>query len=141
MVESGQGTDGDGVDHMDADVRVELVEPDGDSEALDVLMRDLRQELLQLDVESVSTVPVGPAPKGSKGLDMAAAAALLVQVQGSVTALSMVVSAVRTWLQRGKDPGASVKLTIGDQTLELSRATTEQQERLVQEFLRSQTDT
>ena len=123
---------------MDADVRVELVEPDGDPEAVDVLMRDLRQELLELDVESVSTVPAGPAPPGSKGLDMAAAAALLVQVQGSVTALSMVVSAVRTWLQRGKEPGASVKLTIGDQTLELSRATTEQQERLVQEFLRSQ---
>src|SRR5687768_10055429 len=125
---------------MDADVRVELVEPDGDPEALDVLMRDLRQELLQLDVESVSTVQAGPAPPGTKGLDMAAAAALLVQVNGSVTALSIVVSAVRAWLQRGKDSGASVKLTIGERTLELSRATTEQQERLMQEFLRSRTD-
>ena len=126
---------------MDADVRVELVEPDGDLEALDALMRDLLQELLQLDVESVSTVPVAPAPPGSKGLDLAAAAALLVQVKGSATALTAVVSAVRAWLQRGKDSGASVKLTIGERTLELSRATTEQQERLVQEFLRSPTDT
>lgn len=125
---------------MDANVRVELVEPDGDPEVLEVLMRDLRQELLQLDVESVSTVPVASAPPGSKGLDMAAAAALLVQVQGSVTALSTVVSAVRAWLRRGKESGASVKLTIGDRTLELTRATTEQQERLVQEFLRSQAD-
>jgi hypothetical protein len=125
---------------MDADVRVELVDPDGDPEALDVLMRDLRQELLQLDVESVSTVPAGPAPPGSKGLDMAAVTALLVQVQGSVTALSMVVSAVHAWLQRRKDSRASVTLTIGERTLELSRATTEQQERLVQEFLRSRTD-
>ena len=127
-----------GVNHMDADVRVELVGPGGDPEAVAVLMPDLRQELLQLDVKSVSTVPVGPAPPGSKGLDMAAAAALHVQVKGSVTALSMVVSAVRAWLQRGQDSGASVKLTIGERTLELSRATTEQQERLVQEFLRSQ---
>ena len=122
---------------MDAVVRVELLDPDSDPETRDVLMLDLREELVQLDVESVSTVPGGPAPPGSKGLDMAAAAALLVQVQGSITALSVLVSAVRTWLRRGKDPGASVKLTIGEQTLELSHATSEQQDRLVQEFLRS----
>jgi hypothetical protein len=122
---------------MDAVVRVELREPDSDPEARDMLMLDLRQELVQLDVESVSTVPAGPAPQGSKGLDMAAAAALLVQVQGSISALSVLVSAVRAWLQRGQDRGASVKLTIGEQTLELSHATSEQQERLVQEFLRS----
>jgi len=125
---------------MDAVVRVELLDPGSDPETRDVLMLDLREELVQLDVESVSTVPTGPAPPGSKGLDMAAAAALLVQVQGSITALSVLVSAVRTWLQRGKDPSASVKLTIGEQTLELSHATSEQQERLVQEFLRSWPD-
>jgi hypothetical protein len=126
---------------VDADVKIELVEPDGDREILDELMLDLRQELLQVDVDSVSTVPAGPAPPGSKGLDMAAAAALLVQVQGSVAALSTVVSAVRTWLQRGKPSGTSVKLTIGDRTLELSQATTQQQERLVEEFLRPQPTT
>ncbi|MET0914832.1 MAG: hypothetical protein ABWY81_01380 [Jiangellaceae bacterium] len=123
---------------MDAVVKVELVEPGTDLEARDVLMLDLRQELVQLDVESVSTVPAGPAPPGSKGLDMAAAAALLVQVTGSVRALNVLISGVRTWLQRGQQPGRSVKLTIGERTLELSLATTEQQERLVQEFLQSQ---
>ena len=125
---------------MDDVVRVELVEPDSDPEAHDVLMLDLRQELMQLEVESVSAVPVGPAPPGSKGLDMAAAAALLVQVKGSAQAVSLLVHAVRTWLQRGQG-GTSVKLTIGDRTLELSHATTEQQERLVEEFLRPRTET
>ncbi|MBD3926328.1 hypothetical protein IEZ26_17010 [Nocardioides cavernae] len=123
---------------MDTVVKVELVEPGSDLEAREVLMLDLRHELTQLDVESVSTVPGGPAPPGSKGLDMAAAAALLVQVTGSVRALDVLVSTIRTWLQRRQDPGRSVKLTIGEQTLELSHATSEQQERLVQEFLRSQ---
>ena len=126
---------------MDAVVRVELLDPGSDPETRDVLMLDLREELVQLDVESVSTVPGGPAPPGSKGLDMAAAAALLVQVRGSVSALNMVVSAVRSWLQRGQDSGRSVKLTIGERTLELSHATTEQQERLVQEFLQAQAET
>lgn len=125
---------------MDDVVRVELVEPDGDPEAHDVLMLDLREELMQLGVESVSTVPDGPGPPGSKGLDMAAAAALLVQVKGSARALGMLVSAVRAWLQRGQ-AGPSVRLTIGDRTLELSHATTEQQERLVEEFLRPRSET
>lgn len=123
---------------MDAIVRVELVEPDNDPETRDELMLDLRQELTQLDVESISSVPTGPVPPGSKGLDMAAAAALLVQVQGSVSAVSALVSAVRTWLQRGKNPAMSVKVTIGESTLELSHATTKQQEQLIKEFIRSQ---
>ena len=123
---------------MDAQVRLELVEPDGDVDALDELMQTLRLELLELDVDSVSPVPASPAPPGSKGVDMAAAAALLVQVKGSVTALSVVLSAVRGWLGRGKDPGLSVKVTIGERSIELSRASAEQQELLVQEFLRLQ---
>jgi hypothetical protein len=61
-------------------------------------------------------------------------------VQGSITALSVVVSAVHAWLQRGKGSSASVKLTIGRRTLELSRPTTEQREQRVQEFLASPTD-
>ena len=123
---------------MDTEVRVELVEPAGDADALGELILDLRQELLEHDVDSVTTVPAGGrAPPGSKGLDMAAVAALLVQVRGSPAAVSMVVSAIRGWLQRGRTSDMSVKLTIGDRSLELSRATTEQQERLVEEFLRS----
>ena len=123
---------------MDADVKLELFEPGGDAQTGDELMHNLRMELLQLDVDAVSSVPAGPAPPGSKGVEMAAAAALLVHVKGSVAGLNLVVSAVRAWLSRSKDPGLSVKVTIGERTLELSQATAEQQERLVQEFLRSQ---
>ncbi|WP_028661367.1 effector-associated constant component EACC1 [Nocardioides insulae] len=122
---------------MDAEVKIELVDAGGDTEATDELVDHLRWELLELDVAAVSPVPATPAPPGSKGVDMAAAAALLVQVRGSVEAVRLVVSAVRAWFSRSRDPGLSVKVTIGDRTLELSRATVEQQERLVQEFLRS----
>src|SRR5262245_5609422 len=117
---------------MDADVKLELLEPGGDSEAADELIHNLRLELPQLDVDSVSSVPAAPAPPGSKGVEMAAAAALLVHVKGSVAALNVVVSAVRSWLSRSKDQGLSVKVTIGERTLELSQATAEQQDLLVQ---------
>ena len=60
------------------------------------------------------------------------------QLKASVAAVSAVVSAVRAWLLRGKQPpGIGLKITIGERTLELSAATPEQQEQLVQEFLRS----
>ena len=119
-----------------AGVRVELVDSDADAELLDRMTRDLRAELLDLDVDDVTSV-LAPAPPGSKGMDVAAAAALLVHTQDSLAALRVVVTAVRAWLSRGKQPELSVRVTIGDRTLELSSATAEQQERLVEEFLRS----
>ena len=123
---------------MEAELEIELVEPDGDPEAVDELVRNLRLELLQVDVDSVSSVPAGPAPPGSKGVELAAVAALIVQLKGSAVTITSVVSAVRAWLQRGKPPpGRTLKITIGERTLELSAATAEQQGQLVQEFLRS----
>jgi Effector Associated Constant Component 1 len=123
---------------VDAELKVELVEPDADTEAVDELVRDLRVELLQLDVDSVSPVPAGPPPPGSKGVELAAAAALLVQVKGSVSVVTAVVSTIRSWLQRGKPPaGRTLKITLEGRTLELSAATAAQQDELVQEFLRA----
>jgi hypothetical protein len=123
---------------MGADVMLELAEPGGDVETLDELVHLLRLELLELDVESVSTIPAGVAPAESKGVAMAGAAALLVQVNASVGALTGILTAVRAWLSRGSNnQGLSVKVTIGERTLELSHATAKQQEQLVQEFLRS----
>jgi hypothetical protein len=122
---------------VEADVRVEVIGPEGDSDEVAGLVQDLRRELLDLDVDSVTPAPVGPAPAGSKGIEMAAAAALLVQVKGSVVAVGAVIAGVRAWLARGRDQGLAVKVSIGEHTLELSRATPEQQEQLVQEFLRT----
>ena len=121
---------------MAGQLRVELVEPDADTEAVADLVHGLRQELLDLDVDAVTPLPSGPAPPGSKGVELAAVAALLVHLQGSVGAVSAIVSAVRSWLQRGTAPaGRTVKITVQGQTLELSAATAEQQDELVRQFL------
>jgi len=123
---------------VDTGLKIELVEPEGDPEALADLVRNLRLELLELDVDSVSSVPAGPAPPGSKGVELAAVAALFVHLNGSRAAITSVVSTVRAWLQRGRpSPGRTLKVTIGERTLELTAATAEQQEQLVQEFIRS----
>jgi Effector Associated Constant Component 1 len=116
---------------------VEIFEPDADPEALDELTRSLRQELLELDVDSVSPVRTEPAPAGSKGLDVAAIGALLVQVAGSVDAVTTIIGAVRSWLHRGSPTGRSLKISIDGHTLELTSATEDQQQQLIDEFVRA----
>ena len=122
---------------MSRDLQIELFETGADAETIDRLTGDLRVELLELDVDSVSRVSDGSAPAGSKGLELAAVGALLVQVKDSVPLVRAVVSLVRTWLSRGTSPGRSIKVTVDGRTLELSAATVEQQQRLVDEFVRA----
>jgi hypothetical protein len=119
------------------ELQLELFEPEADQEAVDERTDLLRRELLELDVDSVSPVVSGPAPAGSKGLDLAAVGALLVQVATSVQAVGTVVDAVRSWLRRDTRSRRSVKITVDGQTLELTAATDAQQQRLVEEFLRA----
>ena len=122
---------------MATELRIEIFEPQADQETLDQLTRNLRRELLDLDVDSVSQPVGGPAPEGSKGLELAAVGALLVQVKSSLPVVTAVVSAVRSWLQRGSSTGRSLKVTVDGRTLELTSATADQQQRIVEEFLRS----
>jgi hypothetical protein len=122
---------------MTTELMIEIHEPDADQETLDALTRNLRRELLDLDVDSVSQPATGPAPEGSKGLELAAIGALLVQVKSSLPVVTAVVSAVRSWLQRSSSTGRSLKVTVDGRTLELTSATADQQQRIVEEFLRS----
>ncbi len=122
---------------MGKELRIELVEADADPETVDDLTAHLRRELLELDVDSVVSEPAGPAPEGSKGLDAATVGVLLLQVQSSLPLITAVLSTVRTWLGRGRSPGRRVKVSLDGRTLELSAATPEQQQQLVEEFVRS----
>jgi hypothetical protein len=49
------------------ELRIELFEPGADGEVVDGLASDIRLELLQLDVDSVSPVALGPAPEEARG--------------------------------------------------------------------------
>ena len=122
---------------MATELKIEIFEPDADRETVDELSRNLRNELLDLDVDSVTQPVAGAAPEGSKGLELVAIGALLVQVKNSLPVVTAVVSAVRSWLQRGSSPGRSLKVTVDGRTLELTAATVEQQQQIVEEFVRS----
>jgi hypothetical protein len=121
---------------MGDELHLEVSAQGADAERLDELTRQLRDELLELDVVSVSVPVLGPPPPGAKALDIAAIGALLVTLKGSVELVEKVVATIRAWLGRGASEPRQVVLTVGEHSIELAAATEQQQQSLVDEFLR-----
>lgn len=118
------------------DLTLHLSEHGADAQRLDQVTGYLRQELLALDVDSVSALRTGPAPPGSRALDPATVGGLLVTLSQSTTAVQTIVTAVRGWLGRG-GPAVqrSVRVEIDGDVLELADASGEEQDRLVALFV------
>lgn len=107
------------------------VEPDADAAELDEATRQLRQELMELDVEDVERPSAGPAPPGTRAVEAALLGALVVTATQEL--VSAVVRAVTGWL--GRRPGRTVKLEIGGDSIELTDPSAEDQRRLIEAFL------
>lgn len=120
---------------MGDNVRVQVVETGADEGQLEVLALLLRQELLMLDVRSVEPAGEGPAPEGSKGALAAVAGLLSVSLTPGLQVLGSVVAVIREWLRRSGS-GRTVKLTIDGDVIELSSASSEMQQQLVDAFVR-----
>jgi hypothetical protein len=127
---------------MSQDITVEFVPgPDDDVDAveLDDLAHALREEILQVDeVDSVEQAIEGEAPDGTKAVDVAAIGSLIVAAAPGVTALTSIITAVRSWFQRRADaaptPPPPLKLTINGNSIEIV-ADEELQKQLIAEFL------
>ena len=120
---------------MDKDLRLQLSEEGADAERLAALTGYLRSELLQLDVEDVKPLPGGEPPPGARGFDAATVGALMIALGQSAEGLRSVVSVIKGWLRRSDGAGRAVRLEIGGDALELSQASTADQERLIELFV------
>jgi hypothetical protein len=122
---------------MSTELQIEIIDPEADDERLATMTETLRQDLLALDVDSVKRLSGGTAPNGSKGIDPAAVGAILVALKGSVELATQVVAAVKSWMKRGNSKTATqvLKLTMNGQSIELSAATLDQQQQLVDAFV------
>jgi hypothetical protein len=110
-------------------LKVEL-ETDAGADEHDELTRALREELLELEVESVER-PANAAPEGTRGADAVALGTLLVTLgQG---ALGIVTSAIGRWVARRGD--RSVTLELDGDRIELSGVSEEEQRRLIETFV------
>ena len=105
--------------------------PDSDLEEHAQLTTQLRQRLLELEVERVDLVRGGEVPPGSKVADPITIGAIAVTL--APAAIQAVIGLLQSWL---KDrPVRSVKLTLGRDSLELSNASPEQLEQLTRAFV------
>lgn len=121
---------------MTEHMRVEFMSgPDADPEEIDQLTRALRAEILEVEeVDRVEQATAGPAPDGSKGLDVAAIGALVVGITPGVQAFAKVIEVVRGWLA-GRSPSTPpLQMSIGDKSITVV-ADEEQQEELVAAFI------
>jgi hypothetical protein len=103
---------------------------DTDAEELAVLVRRLRTELLDLDVDRVEPLVTGEAPEGTRGVELLALGGLVVQFVLQPEVLTSIVDGVRSWVQR--QSARSVKLTLDGDSLEVTGVSSQEQERLVE---------
>jgi hypothetical protein len=109
-------------------------EPDADAEEVDRLTRQLRAELMGLDeVETIERASSADLPEGAKGAGVDWAT-LLMTVSASGGALSMLIGAVRDWLNRSRS-ASTVTLTIDGDSITLPKATKAEREELIQTWI------
>jgi hypothetical protein len=120
------------------DLRLALVVvPDADVEPEEGerLTRQLRTELAELDVESIGWAAGDVVPAGAKGSDAVTLGAIVVALSASGGVFTALIETVRDWL--GRQSGRHrVSVTIDGDTIELERASADQQRDIVDAYLR-----
>lgn len=91
--------------------------------------RRLRAELLDIDLAAVEPLTGTEPPDGTKGIS---ATLGVLAVRLGPTALKALIAKIRDWVSRNQ---RSVKVTIDGDSIELSHATAEQQELLLNIWL------
>jgi hypothetical protein len=107
------------------------VEPDADAAELDQAASQLRQELLGLDVDAVERLRGEAPPPGTRAAEATLLGALVVDLGHE--ALAAVVRTIQSWIARRLD--RSVKVTLGEDSIELTNVSDEDQRRLIDSFV------
>jgi hypothetical protein len=97
----------------------------------DRLSRELRRELLALDVDDVALARGGEAPAGAKG-DPVTVGMLVVSLANSA-GLVGICQVVRTWVNR--DRGRRIVMKEGKRTLQITGANAAQHQQIIDAFL------
>jgi hypothetical protein len=106
---------------------------EADAEAVAEATRQLRRELLELDVDSVESLRSEDPPPGSRAVDVSALGALVVTI-AQTPMLGEIVETVRSWLSRSRQ--GTIKMELNGDVLELTGISSDEQRRLTDEWLR-----
>lgn len=110
-----------------------IADSEADAEELAELVVDLREQLLELDIESADPATAGPAPPGTRAGEIVVAGALTVMLASSSGLLTELVKTVQVWVSRSG--GRSVKLEIDGDVLEVTGITWRDQRELIEAWI------
>jgi hypothetical protein len=99
------------------DLLVELSLDGGDDAELDELTRQLRAEMEELNIDSISQVSSGMAPEGSKSVDMSAIGQLAVTL--APTVVPPLFELLRSWVERKPSTPVKIKVRVGKSTAQV----------------------
>jgi hypothetical protein len=112
-------------------VSIQIKISDSHREETDRLTRQLRQQLLALDVDDVALGRDGQPPAGAKG-DAITVGTLVVSLANSA-GLAAICQVIRTWVTR--DRGRRVIIKDGKRTLDITGTNPAQQQQIIDAFL------
>ena len=90
--------------------------PDALPDDLDAITRRLRDELTELDLQSVALVR-GDAPAGTKSAEAVTLGALAITLLPSL--LPKLIEFIQAWSLRGQNRTVRIKANVGDRSVEL----------------------
>jgi hypothetical protein len=129
---------GPGEDEPDGQLRqlTVVVEPEvgSDPDDLDRMVRRLRTELMDVDVEDVEPMAAEDVPAGAKGADPVSIGALLVTLSAAGGVFSVLIDTVRDWLGR-QSAAQEVSVTIDGDTLVLKKSSARERRQLIDAYV------
>ena len=111
---------------------------EADAEELAELAVDLREQLLELDIERADPATAGQAPPGTRAGEIFVAGALTVMLAQSSGLFTALIDRVQSWVSLSG--GRSVKLELDGDVLEVTGITRRDQRVLIQAWIDRHTD-
>lgn len=114
-----------------------VVEPEAgvEQDELDRLVRQLRAEIKNLDVEAVASMAWEYAPMGAKGVDPSYLSALLITLSATGGVFAVLIETARDWL-RQRAAARRISVTIDGDTIVLEKGSTQERNALIDAYMR-----
>jgi len=98
-------------------IELSLEGQDGDPAELDELTRQLKEEVEELNVDSVEDVSAGSAPAGTKAADLSALGQMVVTL--APTIVPPLFELIKSWVARKPSTPVKVRVRVGKKTAEI----------------------
>jgi hypothetical protein len=105
-----------------------------DPELLETYSRRLREDILNLDVDSVDYVGQDDAPAGSKGVGASAVGDMILSLTPLNNVIMSVIGAVQSFVNRNHQ--CNITMEIGDNKLIISDMSPKEQQKLVDAWIK-----